>query len=99
MTYAAPAMTMAPPTTVTMEAAAMTAPAMTYAAAPAPAMTYAAAPQMTVGMAAAAPAMTYAAPAMAGAQVGSVMDTAFNALDRNHDGMITRSEFNAAMVR
>jgi len=27
----------------------------------------------------------------------AVVNSAFNALDRNHDGMITRSEFNAAL--
>jgi len=27
----------------------------------------------------------------------TVLNAAFNALDRNHDGVITRSEFNAAM--
>merc|ERR1711957_141513 len=72
---------------------AFAAPQMTYAApqmaVAAPQMTYAA-PQMAVAapqMTYAAPQTTYGAPAMSG----------FDAMDRNHDGMITQAEFNAAM--
>jgi len=82
VTYGAPPA----PAPVMAPQMAFAAPQMTYAApqmaVAAPQMTYAA-PQTTY----AAPQMTYGAPAMSG----------FDAMDRNHDGMITQAEFNAAM--
>lgn len=42
---------------------------------------------------------TYAAPAIAAEPVTGLAAAAFNALDSNHDGVITREEFNAAMNR
>merc|ERR1740139_1968147 len=64
------------------------APVMTYAAQPQ--MEYAPQPQIEYG---AAPVMTYAAaPQMAYAQPA----TAFDMMDRNHDGMITQAEFGGA---
>jgi len=80
MTYAAP-----------QQMVEYAAPQMTYAA---PQMVEYAAPQMTYAapqtMTYAAPQpMTYAAPAMTYAQPAS----AFDMIDRNHDGVVTRAEF------
>merc|ERR1712054_519828 len=95
MTYAAPtayAASAATPVISSISAAAPTyataAAPMTYAASTtyaAPAATYAASAPMTYAAAPTtyASAATYAAPAM----------SAFNMLDRNHDGVITRAEF------
>jgi len=96
-TYAAPVQTVqAAPVTYAAPTQTMQAAPMTYAA-PMQTMTMQAAP-VTYG----AP-VTYAAPmqttyAAAPAYGGSVSMGAFDAMDRNHDGVISRAEF-AGMVR
>jgi len=105
-TYAAP-VTMAP---VSYAVAAGSTPVATYSAATASSslgmslgpLNALGAPVVTPTVSAQTPApvVTPAVPARLPASLMTpalVVNSAFNALDRNHDGMITRSEFNAAL--
>merc|ERR550537_1992742 len=105
MAHAAPAVTAAPMTYMaqTTTTTAPPATAVTYAA-PSPYQTIQMAPTAAAVHAApaqttyAAPPTTYAAPSMAyGAPMPATTTSAFDMLDRNHDGVISRAEFAQAM--
>mmetsp|Transcript_18106 Transcript_18106/g.63631 ORF Transcript_18106/g.63631 Transcript_18106/m.63631 type:complete len:790 (+) Transcript_18106:77-2446(+) len=85
-----PSVSYLPPTTVTAPAV------RSYMPAPQPQFSHGAAPQhMMMPGQMGAPPTTYAAPPMAapGSYVPAAPQNAFDMMDRNHDGMISRAEF------